>query len=337
MTIPADLSSPPYDRERAMKMRLVRQRNLSDTACLEPGLIKTTYNRAAPSCILFVLIFLFCRQASGYEIVLAKVSTDAEKAVKELEPMARFMQGSLNSEGVIRASVRLFPSPEQLMTAFRQGEVHWVTDTGFMASQLIHEAQAEVAAIKWKKGKKRYHSIIFVKSSSHIGSLEDLVGKTIVFEDEGSFSSYFLPRYMIEKAGFKLHFLESLRDKPQPDAVNYVFGRTEKNIALWVDKNLADAGVLNNSDWETVDRLLPVSKSKMRQLLVSEAFPRAYEILSASIPDTIASAIKERLLTMNQSEHRSVLKAYEQTSGFEALTEESLEQLNEFYRLGRFW
>ncbi len=288
--------------------------------------------------VVFSTFFLLASfKAHSFELVLGKVSTDSEKAEKELAPMVQFFSESLSEYGVSSGTVRLFDAPDDLIDSFKQGHVHWVTDTGLMASRLIHKAEAEAVAIKWKKGNGRYRSIIFTRDDSAIRTLKHLVGKTIVFEDEGSFSSYYLPRYLIEKQGINMHFLSSLREERNPDAINYLFGRTEKNIALWVDKGLVEAGALSSNDWNSVRRLLPESKRKMRKLAVSKEFPRAFELISPVLSPALRGEIKEGLMRLNLKDHKSLLKSYEKTTQFESVTDEYLEQLRAFYQTSKTW
>lgn len=50
-------------------------------------------------------------------------------------------------------------------------------------------------------GKTSYVSVIFVKASSSVRSLDDLKGKTIAFADVNSASGYLIPRYYLRKEG----------------------------------------------------------------------------------------------------------------------------------------
>ncbi len=50
-------------------------------------------------------------------------------------------------------------------------------------------------------GKTSYVSVIFVKASSDVHTLDDLKGKTIAFADVNSASGYLIPRYYLRKEG----------------------------------------------------------------------------------------------------------------------------------------
>jgi phosphonate transport system substrate-binding protein len=167
--------------------------------------------------------------------------------------------------------------------------------------------------------------------------LADLVGKKIAFEDQGSFSGYFLPRYLMEKERLPLVELPSIHHPVDPDAINYVFARTEKNIALWVDKGITAAGAVNTSDWQSVNRIHPDIKLNLKKLTQSEAFPRAYELLSTSLPSELRSAIKKNILELDISRNEEVMLSYEKTTRFESVEPAHIEQLKQFYRASGAW
>lgn len=286
---------------------------------------------------LCAFLLLLIQRSLAFELVLGKVSSDSQKAVEELTPMVEFAAEALSEYGVTKGVVRLFDSYSELAEAMKLGEVHWATDTGLVAAKLVHEVDAEAIAIKWKKGRGRYRSILFARNDSPIESIADLRGKTVVFEDPSSFSSYFLPRFMIEREGERLHLLRSLHDERRAGCVNYLFGRTEKNIALWVDKGLVDAGALSSSDWHSARRMLPETRARMRQVQESEEFPRSFELVSTLLPTELKLALTELLMQMTIKTHKPVLKAYERTSRFEPLTDEHLAQLRTFFEMSKAW
>ena len=57
---------------------------------------------------------------------------------------------------------------------------------------------------RWKGGMAEYHALIFTKRNSETKRLEDLRGKIIAFEDPGSTSGHFLPKFFLSRKGFKL-------------------------------------------------------------------------------------------------------------------------------------
>jgi len=224
-----------------------------------------------------------------------------------------------------------------LAEAIHSGEVHWVTDTGLGAAKLMSESGAVPIALKWKKGRAYYQSVVFARADAGIHSVRDLVGASIAFEDESSLSAYFLPRLLMENEGLTLHEIPSINAEKKSDAVNYVFARTEKNIALWVEKGLVAAGALSSDDWASPKRVLPETKEKFAKVLVSDPHPRAYELVSPSLPTEVRDALAQLLLNMDEETHPKVLKAYEKTSQFQKVGQKELKQLELFAKRAASW
>ena len=57
---------------------------------------------------------------------------------------------------------------------------------------------------RWKSGMSEYRSLIFTRKNGSLSRLQDLRGKIIAFEDPESTSGYFLPKFFLQRNGFKL-------------------------------------------------------------------------------------------------------------------------------------
>jgi phosphonate transport system substrate-binding protein len=165
-------------------------------------------------------------------LVLGQVSDRPGKDYEQLRPMADYAAQQLAPLGISSAEVRLFPQAADLVAAMRRGEVDWVTETPFTAARLVHEAGARLLLRKWKRGQREYQSIIYTRLGSSVRSLDDLVGQTITFEHADSFSSYYLPRRLLEQRGMVLSPMKDLQQLPVPGRVSYMFSRNERNNAL---------------------------------------------------------------------------------------------------------
>jgi phosphonate transport system substrate-binding protein len=198
--------------------------------------------------------------------------------------------------GISAGEVRLYPAAEALVAAMRRGEVDWVTETPFTAARLMREAGARPLLRKWKGGQREYQSIICTRSDSPVRELGDLVGQTIAFEHADSFSSYYLPRRMLEQQGISLHAMESLQQLPVTGGVSYMFSRNERNNALWVHKTLIVDGAMNNSDWSNPARVPPSLRSELRIIYRSPSYPRALELVSEGLEPGLATALQSLLL-----------------------------------------
>ncbi|WP_432697086.1 phosphate/phosphite/phosphonate ABC transporter substrate-binding protein [Marinobacterium sp. YM272] len=233
--------------------------------------------------------------------------------------MARYMAGRLEQYGFTGAQVHLYGTVDELVEAVRRGEVHWISETPYTAARLIRETGSQALVTKWKNHQPQYQSLIYTLADSGIDELNDLVGKRIAFEHPASFSSYFLPRQILERQGLSLVKLEHTNDPVPPGQVGYLFSRNEKNNALWVAKGIAAAGALNNGDWENRARVPARIQAKLQVIHRSEFYPRAFEIATPALSEAAASALRDELLAMSENSHADLLARYEQTGGFSAL------------------
>lgn len=280
---------------------------------------------------------LITSHVAAETLVLAQLSDRPKKDFKQLRPMAKYVAKQLGHVGITRAEVRLFSELDELVEAVKNGDVHWVTETPYSAAVLVHEADAVPLVMKWKSRQQRYQTLIYTHKDSGLKSLEDLSGKRIAFEHNNSFSSYYLPRLILEKQGQSLNQINGLHAERDKNKVNYLFSRNEKNNLLWVHKQLVEAGALNDGDWQNPGRVPETLKAELRIIYRSEPFPRALELVSSKLSAERAAALKTLLLNMTLDRHGKLLSRYEKTSGFEALSDDVPNLLAEIYTNSRNW
>jgi len=270
-------------------------------------------------------------------LVLGQVSERTEKDYAQLRPMVEYAAQQLQGLGISAGEVKLYPAAEELVAAMRRGEVDWVTETPFTAARLMHEAGARPLLRKWKRGQREYQSIIYTRADSPVRELDDLVGQTIAFEHADSFSSYYLPRRMLEQRGIRLQAMESLQQSPVEGQVSYIFSRNERNNTLWVHKALVVAGALNTADWSNPARVPPSLRPELRIIYRSPSYPRALELVSEGLEPALATALQSLLLGMTPENSPDLLARYEQTTGFEPILLDDMQLLNDIYRSYLAW
>lgn len=276
---------------------------------------------------LFVLLTLVSAPSFATELVLAQVSDRPKQDFKHLRPILDLMVDKLRSAGVSGGHVELYPDLRSLQEAFAEGEINWITETPYAAAALVQQNGAIPTLRKWKNGQEVYQSLIFVRSDSPIKSLADLGGKNIALEQPSSFSSFYLPKVLLEKTGLTLEGRSRSKQTTQPNSVTYRLGRNEENIALWVDKGITEAGALNDGDWLDPQRVPTVIRERMRIISRSAFYPRAYELLSPKMPAQIRSALSEQLNALAKGPESAILMRYEHTTRFSAITDQDVEFL----------
>src|SRR3546814_11436797 len=114
-----------------------------------------------------------------------------------------------------------------------------------------------------RNGVNRYHSVFFARRDSNIGSLEDLPGHSIAFQNSASTSAYFVPATELLERGLPMEILLSPMDRPAAGSVGYLFARSELTISTWVDTRLVDAGVMSNLAWDNPRRMPPAYRARL--------------------------------------------------------------------------
>lgn len=294
-------------------------------------------NKMLSRIIPLLLGLLLSVPAQSRVLVLGQVSERPGKDYEQLRPMVEYAAAQLSSLGISSGEVRLYAGAEDLAAAMRHGEVDWVTETAFTAARLVHEAGARPLLRKWKRGQRDYQSLIYTRADSPVRNLNDLVGQTIAFEHADSFSSYFLPRQLLERQGLRLRPLDNVQQPAKPGLVSYIFSRTEKNNALWVHKGLSVAGALNNNDWDNPARVPPGLRADLRIIYRSASYPRALELVSADLEPALVQALQDLLLGMEPDTFPELLARYEQTTGFELILPDDMQLLTDIYESSRAW
>lgn len=263
-------------------------------------------------------------------LVIAKVSTDPKKHYRTLKPMVDYAAERMKDLGIKEGRVLMAKDNAQMIQFIRQGRVDWVTEPPFSAVLFKEATGAEFLLDKWKKGAPVYHSVLLTRKGSGIRSLKDLAGKVVAFEDPGSTSSYFVPSYMLLKAGHKMVELGSVRERPPADAIGYVFAGQEINVAMWTYKGLVDAGALSNLDMEDDDDV-PVSiRGDLEIFHRSANFLRSVEMVRPDLPAPLKKRLREILLASDKDPAAAeVLRAYEKTVKFEEFDKEDIESIQE--------
>lgn len=260
--------------------------------------------------------------ASAKTLVLAQISDRPKKDFRQLRPMADHIQSLMAHLGYDRADVELFPDIESLMSAIRQGRVHWVSETALTSAKLVQAGLASPVALKWKRGQEEYRSLIYVRKNSPVETLADLQGQRVAFEHPNSFSSYYLPAIALKQAGLNLQQLDTPTSSVAPDKVGYIFSRNERNNLLWVHKSIVTAGSLNDGDWQHPQRLPEGPRQAMRIIHRSAAYPRAFELATSVLSREERQALKQALLSLSSEEHANLLARYEQTERLTPVTQE---------------
>src|SRR5690606_23894116 len=110
------------------------------------------------------------------------------------------------------------------------------------AMNLAERSGAQPLLMTERDGVSSYRTLFFVRADSPVRELADLRGRSIAFQNPLSTSSYYVPATELLDAGLRLEVLLSPMDRPAPDSVGYVFGRSELNVSAGVHQALVHPG-----------------------------------------------------------------------------------------------
>ena len=171
---------------------------------------------------------------------------------------------------------------------------------------------------RWKGGMADYYALIFTKRNSAIRRLEDLRGHIIAFEDPGSTSGHFLPKFFLSRLGFKLSEKSRIEPNVSADEVSYVFAYSQDKLVDWVLTQRVAAGAFSNDDYSN---LVARKKSEMRVLAETERLPRHLVSVRKDLDPELVKRLETILLSMNDNpEGRRILNRTDATTKFDSLT-----------------
>src|SRR5215831_17086417 len=192
------------------------------------------------------LVSLTTARGEGKTLVIGRVSDNPNRTYKELKPIASYVVSQLHDFGFTNTSVLIAKNAKEMIKFLKEGKIDWVQKGVFQALMYEQQAGMEIMLRSWREGVPDYYTVIFTRTDSGIGSIMNLKGKKIAFQDAGSTSSFFTPAAILLKAGLDLVELESPRQKVPLNKLGYAFAGDEISITTWVHRGIMDAGAYHN-------------------------------------------------------------------------------------------
>lgn len=260
-------------------------------------------------------------------LILGTLSSNPKKAFKRAQPFADYLAANLHQHGIVQAKVVVAKTNLQLANWVKSGQVDIVSETVYASDDLIKYSHAEMIARRWKNGVANYASLFFVHQDSDIHTLDDLVGKVIVFEDRNSTSAFLIPISVLIEQGYPLHEVTSPRELPPADKIGYFFSDEfssaggESNMMSWVHRKIVSAAAFSDIDWE---KEIPAPiKEQLRVIYTSPSVPRAFMLVRPDMDPDLKQAISQVLFLADQDPSAVLpLKKYKETAKFDPITDD---------------
>jgi phosphonate transport system substrate-binding protein len=162
-----------------------------------------------------------------------------------------------------------------------------------------------------------YYSLIFTRKNGETKRLEDLRGKIIAFEDPGSTSGHFLPKFFLSRRGFKLVQKTKIDSEVSPGEVGYFFAYSQDKLVDLVLRKQVAAGAFSNNDYAVLDKK---KRADLTILAETDRLPRHLVSVRRDLAPTLADRLEKILLSMDQDrEGRRILQRTDGTTKFDAL------------------
>lgn len=280
---------------------------------------------------LFLLLSVLLPAASAAiaagdgRLVIGRISNEPRKHYDRLKAMAEYLTEELAGNGVTAIDVVMVSKLEEMQELLATGRVDILSETPFMALDMVEKGLAEILMREWKKGVAEYHSVIVARKDGPVQRLEDLVGRRFAFEDPGSTSAYLMPRVALEDAGLILHELANSRDAAMRGKVGYSFANGEINVVAWVHRGLADAGAISNLDWNSDSSAPAHFKKDLKIIHRTSPVARSVFMVRGGLDDTLKKRIATVLEHMHESPAgRAAMKKYFKVARYDRFEGEAL-------------
>ena len=248
-------------------------------------------------------------------ISIGVVSDDPAKKIKLFQPTVDYLADRLSDNQTnYTGKVVVAETMEKAEGLLNQQNLDIFLESPFSSVLVSKKTGSKIFLRRWKDGVAEYHSIFIVKKNSSIGTLNDINGKTIAFEDPGSTSGYFLPKAYLLQKGF------NLSQSSVQNNILFVFSGSGENTPLWVIEGKVDAGAISNMDLEK----LPVSiREQLKVIDRTVDVPRHVVSHRSGLDPSIVERIGQIFMNMDKDpEGIEILNKTEKTKKFDELSED---------------
>jgi phosphonate transport system substrate-binding protein len=252
-------------------------------------------------------------------ITLGLVGPTNQKEIEEhFRDFVRYVARKLSSAPPIEGRIVVAPTQSALANLLTERKVDFYLESPY-PTYLINNVYGagKLLLRRWKGGMAEYHALIFTSKGGEIKRLEDLRGKTIAFEDPGSTSGHFLPKFFISRKGFKLSEKTKIEPNVPAGEVGYIFVYSQKKLVDLVLTKQVAAGAFSNDDYAALDA---TKKSEITILAETDRLPRHLVSVRKDLAPALATRLEKILLSMDKDpEGRRILQKTDGTTKFDAL------------------
>jgi phosphate/phosphite/phosphonate ABC transporter binding protein len=237
---------------------------------------------------------------------------------KEIEERYRDFVSYAARRLSVEGKIVIAPTLLDLAKLLEQRKVDFYMESpyGTYVINNVHGA-AKLLLRRWQRGKAEYRSLMFTKRNGAIRRLADLRGQIIAFEDPGSSSGHFIPKFFLLKNGFKLSEKERVDANVAAAEIGYLFAYSQEKLIDLVLTNQVAAGAFSDDDYAALD---DKRKPQIEVLAQTELLPRHLVSVRKDMPAALAGRLEAVLVSMHEDDGgRSILKKTGDTTKFDVL------------------
>ncbi|WP_162937959.1 phosphate/phosphite/phosphonate ABC transporter substrate-binding protein [Kiloniella sp. EL199] len=275
--------------------------------------------------VLLAMFFGLTHTVQSDTLTIGTISSEPVGDIKTFAPFANFLAEKLIDDGVDEVQVVIAPDIKQMVGMLKQQEIDLFIDSSITASIINKLSGSQFMLRRWKKGRAKYRSVIFVAESSDIQQISDLRGKIIAFEEPFSTSGYVLPALAILQSQNQLHQLERLSSFPVAEEIGFIMAYDSETQMVWLERDLVAAAAMSEDDYlEYVQSVL----IPMRVLHTTAYVPYHVVVHRSGLEENLIKRIRQVLKTAHEDkEGAEVLNRFERTTKFDEIPDDLLQEI----------
>ena len=252
-------------------------------------------------------------------LALGLVATSHQREIEEhFRDFVFYLSRQYHSAADAEGKVVVAASVPDLAKLLEQSKVDFFLESPYPTYVVnqVHGA-GRLLLRRWKSGMAEYRSLIATRKDSGISRLEGLRGKIIAFKDPESTSGYFLPKFFLQRNGFKLKQMASMNAQVPATEVGYIFADDSEKLFDLIFAKQVTAGAISDDDFARLD---DQKKASLIILGQTDLLPRHLVSVRKDLPTAASDRLSRILQSMHEnSEGGKILQKTDQTSKFDAL------------------
>lgn len=252
-------------------------------------------------------------------LALGLVSTTSQREIEDhFRDFVVYLSRRFHSSTDASGKVIVAGSLAALAKLLEQGQIDFYLESAYPTYVVnqVHGA-GRLLLRRWKSGMAEYRGLIATRKETGINRLDQLRGRIIAFEDPESTSGYFLPKFFLQRSGFKLSAAPAVTAQMPAAELGYVFAQSGDKVLELILTNQVAAGAISDDD---LARLDDIKKANLTIIGQTDLLPRHLVSIRKGMTTDGAERLSRILQSMHENkEGEAILLKTDNTTKFDAL------------------